>query len=308
MSISRTAAEPVLEARGVTFRHPAGPAGAGFELRLDRMEVRAGELLALCGPSGSGKSTLLAVLAGLLRPHTGRVLFWGGGEAVDLYGGPPSEWRRLRRHFGFVHQDPREQLNDRRTVDDSVADPLAIHGLPGDPAPPTTLPQRLGDVFGGRARRERLVRAVALLRQVGISADQAARTPAELSGGQRQRVALARALVARPRVVFLDEPTSALDVSVQAGIVRLLGQLRDQDPAVAYVMVTHDLPLARQLADRIAVLDSGCVAEIGPVESVLSGPTSAVTRELLAIAGSGLGGPAHARSDTTNPPNKEEQV
>src|SRR6185312_16545320 len=116
---------------------------------------------------------------------------------------------------------------------------------------------------GPASRRERRARALGVLQNVGITPAQAERRPGALSGGQRQRVAIARALVARPRLVFLDEPTSALDVSVQALVVELLRRLRREDGDRAYVLVTHDLPLARQLADRVAILDGGRIVELG---------------------------------------------
>ncbi|HEX4610687.1 MAG TPA: ATP-binding cassette domain-containing protein, partial [Urbifossiella sp.] len=198
--------EPILRATDLRFAYPAGPAGPGFDLVVPQLEVGAGETLALCGPSGSGKSTLLAILAGQLRPVGGDVRLATDEGWVDLHTSNGREWRRHRRHLGFVHQDPRESLNDRRAVADIVADPLAVHGL---------------------ARRTgRRSRAVAALQAVGITRTQAERTPDALSGGQRQRVAIARAIVARPRLVFLDEPTSALDVSAQAAIVDLLRRLR----------------------------------------------------------------------------------
>jgi peptide/nickel transport system ATP-binding protein len=253
--------ELILRATDLRFAYPAGPDGPGFELVVPSQEVAAGEALALCGPSGSGKSTLLAILAGLLRPAAGEVALSTDAGWVSLHTGTGREWRRHRRHLGFVHQDPREYLNDRRVVADLVADPLAIHGL-----------------FGRRERRER---AAAMLREVGITRAQAGRTPSALSGGQRQRVAIARALVARPRLVFLDEPTSALDVSVQAAIVDLLRQLRTEGARTAYVLVTHDLALARQLADRVVVLDRGRVVESGEAGRVLDTPASPVTRTLL---------------------------
>lgn len=229
--------EPILRATDLRFAYPAGPDGPGFDLAVPQLEVMAGETLALCGPSGSGKSTLLAILAGLLRPAAGEVRLATEDGWANLHAGSGRAWRRLRRHLGFVHQDPREYLNDRRTVVEIVADPLAIHG--------------------GCGRRERRQRAIAALRDVGIAEEQSERTPAALSGGQRQRVAIARAFVARPRLIFLDEPTSALDVSVQAAIVELLRRLRREDARTAYVLVTHDLALARQLADRVVVLDRG---------------------------------------------------
>ena len=244
--------ETVLQACDLAFHYPAETGGRGFELRVPKLDLRAGEVLALCGASGSGKSTLLAILAGLLRPHSGQVLLSGNEGTTDLYRCPHGVWRRLRRYFGFVHQDPRESLNDRRAVVDIVADPLNIHRLPGDPTgPPTTPGERLADLLwrywpfsGLRSKRERRARAGAALRTVGIGPVQAERGPGALSGGQRQRVAIARALVARPRLVFLDEPTSALDVSVQASILELLRRLRQEDEQTAYLLVTHDLALA----------------------------------------------------------------
>lgn len=298
MSSISTPSEVLLRARDLDFAYqPETPDGRAFHLHVGELDVRAGEVLALCGPSGSGKSTLLAILAGLLRPRSGRVLFTTDEGPVDLYDCLRSDWRRLRRHVGFVHQDPREYLNDRRTVTDIVADPLHIHGLSGTSAGPATpLGGRIADRLtsslnraGPRRRRERRALAIATLRRVGIAHNQAARGPGALSGGQRQRVAIARALVAAPRLVFLDEPTSALDVSVQASIVELLRDLRRDDERTAYLLVTHDLPLARQLADRIAILDLGQIAELGEVDQVFRKPAAPITRELLGIAQADLG-------------------
>lgn len=262
---SPTPTELVLEATNLQFAHPNVADGRSFDLNVSRLGVYSGETLALCGPSGSGKSTLLAILAGLLRPDAGEVRYWTGEGRIDPYAVSVWEWRRQRRYIGFVHQDPREYLNDRRIVADIVADPLNIHGL--------------------LDRRERRERALEALQEVGITRPQAERSPASLSGGQRQRVAIARAMVARPRLIFLDEPTSALDVSVQAAIVELLRRFRDDDRLAAYVVVTHDLALARQLADRVVVLDRGRVAEWGAVEQVFANPVSPITRALLGIGG-----------------------
>lgn len=262
MSFDALAPNLVLQARDIAFAYAASTDGRAFELSVPAIDVQAGEVLALCGASGSGKSTLLAILAGLLRPRSGQVRLSTADGPVELYQCSARDWRRHRRHFGFVHQDPREYLNDRRVVADIVADPLHIHGLL-------------------RSRRERRDRALGVLQTVGITREQAGRKPGALSGGQRQRVAIARALVARPRLVFLDEPTSALDVSVQAAIIELLQSLRHE---AAYVLVTHDLPLARQLADRVAVLDRGRVVELGETDRVLDRPESSVARALLGLA------------------------
>jgi peptide/nickel transport system ATP-binding protein len=261
---SPTPFELALEASDIGYAHPVGPDGRGFELAVSRLEVRSGETLALCGPSGSGKSTLLSILAGLLRPGAGAAWHLSGEGRVNPYAGSARQWRQQRRHIGFVHQDPRESLNDRRIVADIVADPLNIHGL-----------------LGPRERRER---AITALQEVGITRIQAERTPNALSGGQRQRVAIARAMVTRPRLIFLDEPTSALDVSVQAAIVELLRRFRERDRLAVYVLVTHDLALARQLADRILVLDRGRVVDSGTVAQVFEHPTSPITQALLGIS------------------------
>ena len=270
MSSDTSGLEVVLQARDLAFAYTAAPDDRAFELSVPALEVRAGEVLALCGPSGSGKSTLLAILAGLLRPRSGQVRLSTADGSVDLYRCSARDWRRHRRHFGFVHQDPREFLNDRRVVADIVVDPLQIHGLLG-------------------SRRERRDRAISSLQAVGLTREQAGRKPGALSGGQRQRVAIARALVARPRLVFLDEPTSALDVSVQAAIIALLQSLRREVGQTAFVLVTHDLPLARQLADRVAVLDRGRIVELGEIDQVLDAPASAVAQALLGIARTELG-------------------
>jgi peptide/nickel transport system ATP-binding protein len=280
--------DPLLQARDLAFSY-TGPSDARvFELCVGEPDVRAGEVLALCGPSGSGKSTLLAILAGLLRPRSGQVWLSTREGPIELYGCSTGEWRSQRRHFGFVHQDPREYLNDRRKAADIVADPLNIHKLSGVPAgSPTTLGGRLARslrLTGPGSRRDRRARAIASLQKVGITRVQAERRPGALSGGQRQRIAIARALVASPSLVFLDEPTSALDVSVQASIIELLQGLRQEDRQMAYVLVTHDLPLARQLADRVAILDHGQVVELGDLERVFREPSSPITLKLLGIA------------------------
>lgn len=279
--------EILLEARAVRYTyHRSVPAGA-FELMVDHLEVRAGEILALCGASGSGKSTLLGVLAGLLAPTRGEVLLTTSEGPRDLYSCGRAEWRRRRRAFGFVSQDPRECLNDRRRVWDIVADPLRIHNLPDGEAKTASFSDRIASAFHivrPTIRRARRQMAFDMLRKLGINSDQALRTPQNLSGGQRQRVAIARALVARPRLVFLDEPTSALDVSVQASIANLLLSLHEEDHRLGYVFVTHDLALARQLANRIAVVDQGRIVELGSPEEVLGSPTSTVAKKLFEMA------------------------
>ncbi|MCA8993228.1 MAG: ABC transporter ATP-binding protein [Planctomycetaceae bacterium] len=277
--------ELLLKARNLSFSYP-GAACRQFQLRVDHLDIHAGETLALCGPSGSGKSTLLSILAGTTRPNSGEVHIVTRSGQFDVYKCGASKWRELRQEFGIVYQDPRESLNDRRTVLDIVTDPLRIHCLPDKLSPTQGILdgiahwlQQTGPTRS-QARREIVLDT---LKRVGITTEQAFRTPQRLSGGQRQRVALARALVARPRMLFLDEPTSALDVSVQASITSLLKSVHDDEQQLAYVLVTHDLALARQLADRIAILDRGCIVELDTSDRILESPSSMTAQQILSI-------------------------
>jgi ABC-type glutathione transport system ATPase component len=272
MSSDLTHTDVRIQARDIEFAYAGSSTGVSpFSLSVPLLEVRAGEVLALCGSSGSGKSTLLAILAGLLPPRSGVVTLSTELGPIELYGCGGADWRRQRRHLGYVHQDPRESLNDRRIVADIVADPLNIHRLPGDAAF-LRAATRVSRLFRSAVKRSRREAAVSMLQRVGITRDQAERTPQTLSGGQRQRVAIARALVTSPRIVFLDEPTSALDLSVQAAIVELLLRLREEDPRMAYLLVTHDLGLAAQLADRFAILEAGRIIESGDARQLLDRP------------------------------------
>ena len=215
-------------------------------------EVAKGESFALVGESGSGKSTILKALAG-------QVADWSGHKAID---GRPVDGRDRRaqaRLVQMVFQDPYGSLHPRRTIDDTLAEPLAVHGLP-----------------------DRDARVLAMLDAVGLARRFRFRLPHQLSGGQRQRVAIARALMLQPRVLLLDEPTSALDVSVQAEILNLLQRLRAEQ-GLTYLLVTHDLPVVSFLCDRLAVLRAGRVEETAGVAALRARAlTSAYGQELLA--------------------------
>jgi peptide/nickel transport system ATP-binding protein len=219
--------------------------------------ARRGQTLALVGESGSGKTTTLRVALGLEAPDHGRVIF----DGEEVTGRSWGALRPLRARFQLVQQNPFSALDPRWTVERCVTEPLVS--------------LRLADRAGRRARAEEL------LDQVGLPTSYLVRRPAELSGGQRQRVAIARALAARPDLVFLDEPVSALDVSVQAQILRLLGELQTH-LGLTYVLVSHDLAVVARLAHHIAVLKDGAVVEQGPAPEVLQRPREAYTRELLA--------------------------
>ncbi|MFE5872470.1 dipeptide ABC transporter ATP-binding protein [Streptomyces roseifaciens] len=240
--------------RGLWRRHGAVHAVRGVSLRID-----AGETLGLVGESGSGKSTTARVLAGLQRPTSGAVRF--DGRDISRAAADTRLRRELSRDVQLVFQDPYASLNPRRTVEEIVTTPLRVHTALG--------------------RGERRARAAELLEQVGLQAAHLGRYPHEFSGGQRQRIGIARALALRPRLVIADEPVSALDVSVQAQVLNLLMDLRDE-LGLSLLFVSHDLAVVRHFCDRVAVMRAGTVVESGPRDEVFGDPKAPYTRELLA--------------------------
>ncbi|MFW5679854.1 MAG: ABC transporter ATP-binding protein, partial [Pseudomonadota bacterium] len=213
--------------------------------------VEEGASFGLVGESGSGKSTVLRVLCALERQWQGRIEI--AGEGLTRH--PP---RPFFRRVQMVFQDPYGSLHPRFTVQATLAEPLAIHGL------------------GDRHRR-----IEAVLREVGLEPAFRFRFPHQLSGGQRQRVAIARALILEPRVLLLDEPTSALDVSVQAEILNLLDRLR-RERGLTYLLVSHDLAVVAHLAEHIAVMQAGLIVEHLDVATLRQGTAKeAYTRDLI---------------------------
>lgn len=221
------------------------------------LSVAPREVVGLVGESGSGKSTLGRVALGLVPAESGEVVLQG----VSLRGSSARELRGLRKHVALVHQDVTASLDPRRTIEDSIGEPLRVHR-----------------VASGSLLREKVRQ---LLESVRLPRDYAARRPGELSGGQRQRVALARALALAPRLVVADEPTSALDVSVQAQVLDLFADLRDEY-GFACLFISHDLAVVQQVADRVAVLRAGSVVETGTPAEVFGRPREEYTRRLLA--------------------------
>ncbi|MFI0981545.1 dipeptide ABC transporter ATP-binding protein [Streptomyces sp. NPDC021093] len=225
------------------------------------LHLAEGETLGLVGESGSGKSTTARVLAGLQRPTAGTVRF--AGRDISAAATDTALRRELSRDVQLVFQDPYASLNPRRTVEQIVTTPLTVH---------TSL--------DASERRER---AAELLRQVGLSPDQLTRYPHEFSGGQRQRIGIARALAVRPKLIVADEPVSALDVSVQAQVLNLLMDLRDEF-GLSLLFVSHDLAVVRHFCDRIAVMHHGEIVESGTRDEVFDAPKATYTRELLAAS------------------------
>ncbi|MEU6075769.1 ABC transporter ATP-binding protein [Micromonospora sp. NPDC047074] len=248
----------ILAAESVSVFFAAGRRSLAAVLDVS-LAVHAGETVALVGESGSGKSTLALALMRARELRQGRLLFRGR----DITRQRESRLEDYRRQVQMVFQDPHSSLDPRMTVGRILAEPLRAH--------------RIGD----HAQRDERIRQ--LLADVGLGEDVLERRPAQFSGGQRQRIAIARALALDPRLVIADEPVSALDVSVQAQIVQLLRALqREHD--MAYLLVSHDLPLVHHLATRVAVMYLGRIVESGPVDEVVRRPRHPYTAALLAAA------------------------
>ncbi|MFF1743327.1 dipeptide ABC transporter ATP-binding protein [Streptomyces mirabilis] len=236
--------EVVLEASGL--RREFGRGKKAFAAVDDvSLTIHRGETLGIVGESGSGKTTLGRMLVGLLEPTAGEIKP-GGGARPDVQ---------------MVFQDPVSSLNPRRSVGESIADPLRAQG------------ERDEGRIRGRVRE--------LLERVGLEAAHYDRYPHEFSGGQRQRVGIARALAADPRVIVCDEPVSALDVTTQAQVIALLAELQ-RELGLALVFVAHDLAVVRQVSDRVAVMRRGRIVEYGPADEVYESPRDPYTKQLLA--------------------------
>ncbi|MEU0895738.1 ABC transporter ATP-binding protein [Streptomyces massasporeus] len=280
MTISPTAPEvtaaPLLSAQGlhVTFpgRHGGPRARAVDGVDLD---IRRGEIVALVGESGCGKTTLARSLLGLVEPTEGRVTF--DGRPLDYSG---RSLKAYRKRVQLVLQDPSGSLNPRHTVYDAVAEGLRIHGYGGD---------------------ERTAVADALSR-AGLRPPERffLRYPHELSGGQRQRVVIAGALVLEPELLVADEPVASLDASVRGEILALLLRLRTE-LGLSALVVTHDLGLAWNIADRVAVMYLGRIVETGAVEQVLTAPRHPYTQALLSVLPEAPGAPVILTGEPPDP-------
>ena len=219
------------------------------------LTVAANETLAVVGESGCGKSTLGNAVLGLAPVTDGRIAF----EGHDLATLTPFERRHVWREMQVVFQDPVSALNPRRTIGQSIAEPLVIHGHPA-----TEIAPRVDE----------------LMALVGLNPDQRDRRPGALSGGQRQRVVIARALALNPKLVICDEPVSALDVSIQSQILNLLMRLQ-RELGLSYLFIAHDLSVVRHIADRVMVMYLGVVVEEGPAAQIFENPVHPYTEALL---------------------------
>lgn len=224
-------------------------------------ELGRGEILCLAGESGSGKTTAGKAILRLIEPTGGAVFFKG----EDMNSFNRSRLRRFRQEAQIIFQDPFESLNPRQTVFSTVAEPLDVNNI-------------------ARDRSEKEERVAEALIEAGLSNPRELfmRYPHELSGGQRQRLAIAGALVLHPDFIVADEPVSMLDLSIRAGILKLMVDLRD-DKGISYLFITHDLSLAWLISDRIAVMYLGKIVELGSADDVIKAPLHPYTKALVSV-------------------------
>jgi peptide/nickel transport system ATP-binding protein len=260
--VPRAERDVVLEARDLVRHHPLLK-GAVFKRQVGAVravdgisfDLRDGETLGLVGESGCGKTTTLLEVLELAAPQAGRIVVLGR-DVSEL---SANDRRAMRRDVNIVFQDPMASLDPRMPVSDILAEPMRTHGMSGEK-------------IQARVRE--------LLRLVGLNPEHAGRYPQQFSGGQRQRVGIARALALEPELLVLDEPVSALDVSIQAGVINLLEELRAR-LGLSYLFVAHDLAVVRHIADRIAVMYLGKIVEIGEVTRVYESASHPYTQALL---------------------------
>ncbi len=263
----------IIEARNIskTFVSKGrGLFGVGSEkikaLRDVDLTLPRGETVALVGESGSGKSTLANVVLNAISPDPGATLKYNcnrTGKSLDIPSLSGETLMEFRREVQVVFQDPYASLSPRMTVQDILSEPLAIH-----------------DVCSKKEARER---GAEMLRRVGLDPSHLGRFPHAFSGGQRQRISIARALMLEPKLLICDEPTSALDVSVQAQVLDLLSELRDEF-GLSYLFISHDLAVVSRLADEIAVMCRGAIVEQAPARRLFENPEHPYTKALMAAA------------------------
>ncbi|MEM9972002.1 MAG: ABC transporter ATP-binding protein [Pseudomonadota bacterium] len=255
---------PLVEARGLVKRFVARggllPSMRKYFTAVDDVtfDIRPGEVFGLVGESGSGKSTIARMISGLYTLDGGEVVF----DGTQVSGADAATLREFRRQIQMIFQDPFSSLNPRHRVDAIVAEPALHLGV----IPKDEVADRVRD----------------LLEKVGLGAEAAVKYPHEFSGGQRQRISIARALATQPRFLICDEPTSALDVSIQAQILNILKDLQEH-LGLTMLFISHDLPVVRQMCDRVGVLRNGRLVELQATEDLFANPQQEYTQELLRL-------------------------
>lgn len=226
--------------------------------------VFEGETLGLVGESGCGKSTLGKVILHLEKATAGSIKY-RGKELTTLNS---SELRKLRKEIQLIFQDPFSSLNPRLIIGEALLEPMLIHGI-------------------GKSRKERKEKVLALLKRVGLDETFYHRYPHELSGGQRQRIGIARTIVMEPKLVICDESVSALDISVQAQVLNLLNELKN-DFGFTYIFISHDLAVVKYMADQLMVMNNGKIEELGDADEIYANPTKTYTKKLIEAIPKGI--------------------
>ena len=253
---------PLLSVRGLTKHFPirAGLRGTRATVRaVDDVsfDIHVGETLGLVGESGCGKTTVGRLILRLEEATAGEILF----EGKNIAHASPAEMKAIRRKVQVIFQDPYSSLNPRMTVESMLVEAMTVHKL-------------------GASRTSRRDRAARLLEEVGLEPVHLRRYPHEFSGGQRQRISIARALAVQPEFIICDESVSALDVSVQAQVLNLLKDLQEQH-ALTYIFISHDLSVVKFMSDMMAVMNEGKIVELGPSEHIYANPREPYTRRLI---------------------------
>jgi peptide/nickel transport system ATP-binding protein len=250
--------QPLLHVEDLVVDYPVH---GGHVRAVDHVSfsVDRGQTLAIVGESGCGKSTIARSLVRLIKPTAGRILL----DGTDIANLGERQLRPLRRRIQMVFQDPYGSLDPHMTAAEVVAEPLAVRGM--------------------RSKADRVREAARLIDRVGLPASALHRHPPEFSGGQRQRIGIARALASKPDLLVCDEVTSALDVSVQAQVLELLQEIQ-ADTGIAYVFISHNLGVVRQISERVVVMRKGAVVETGATGDVLGRPGHPYTRALRRAA------------------------
>jgi peptide/nickel transport system ATP-binding protein len=254
---------PILEVKNLNTRFPLSFSLFGkateYLNAVDEVSfsVFPGETLGIVGESGCGKTTLGRTILQLVASSSGKVLF----EGTDLASMSPGKLRELRKDLQIIFQDPYSSLNPRMTIGSAIMEPMKVHRIHKDV----------------RTMHEQVMR---LLKKVGLEEQHYHRYPHEFSGGQRQRICIARALSINPKLIICDESVSALDVSIQAQVLNLLNELK-REFNFTYLFISHDLSVVRFMSDRLIVMKSGKIVEIGDSDSIYAHPENEYTKKLL---------------------------